>query len=118
MAYFAELDGNNIVINVHRVHSDALDSNDEENSGIAFLTEWSGKPFKGKKCAYDGSIRKNYPGVGFFYDEQKDAFIAPKPFDSWTLNPNTCLWEPPVPRPIDDKIYNWDEVNSRWELIE
>ena len=54
-------------------------------------------------------LRKNFAGIGFTYDETKDAFIPPQQFSSWTLNDTTCLWEPPMPRPSDGKTYRWDE---------
>jgi hypothetical protein len=60
-------------------------------------------------------LRKNYAGIGFTYDAQKDAFIPPKPYDSWVLNEDTCLWEPPIPRPADQKIYDWDESSLSWK---
>ena len=59
-------------------------------------------------------LRKNYAGIGFTYDVEKDAFIPPKPFASWTLNNDTCLWESPTPMPTDGKRYNWDEAQQQW----
>lgn len=59
-------------------------------------------------------LRKNFAGTGFTYDKQRDAFIPPKPFASWTLNEETCLWEAPTPRPVDGKIYGWDEATLSW----
>lgn len=59
-------------------------------------------------------LRKNYAGIGFTYDRERDAFIPPKPFDSWTLNEDTCLWEAPVAYPADGGAYSWDEVGSNW----
>jgi hypothetical protein len=59
-------------------------------------------------------LRKNYAGIGFTYDAEKDAFIPPKPFASWTLNNDTCLWESPTPMPTDGKRYNWDEAQQQW----
>lgn len=59
-------------------------------------------------------LRKNYAGIGFTYDRTKDAFIPPKPFNSWLLNETTCLWEAPTPMPQDDKVYNWDEATTSW----
>jgi hypothetical protein len=59
-------------------------------------------------------LRKNYAGVGFTYDSTKDAFIPPKPFASWTLNNDTCLWSAPIPMPTDDKNYSWDESTTSW----
>ena len=59
-------------------------------------------------------LRKNYAGIGFTYDPVRDAFIPPKPYDSWTLNEDTCLWDPPVPYPNDGKRYDWDETAKNW----
>jgi hypothetical protein len=59
-------------------------------------------------------LRKNYAGIGFAYDAQRDAFIPPSPFPSWTLNEDTCLWDAPTPRPDDGKIYIWDEPTTSW----
>jgi len=59
-------------------------------------------------------LRKNYAGIGFSYDVEKDAFIPPKPFASWILNNDTCLWESPTPMPTDGGIYNWDEAQQQW----
>jgi hypothetical protein len=59
-------------------------------------------------------LRKNYAGVGFTYDREKDAFIPPKPYASWVLNEETCLWESPIPYPTDGKIYRWDESTTSW----
>lgn len=59
-------------------------------------------------------LRKNYAGIGFAYNREKDAFIPPKPYQSWVLNEETCLWNPPVPHPNDGKVYNWDEATTSW----
>jgi len=59
-------------------------------------------------------LRKNYAGIGFTYDSVKDAFIPPKPYESWTLNDTTCLWEAPTPYPTDDKLYKWNEATTSW----
>ena len=64
------------------------------------------------------SLRKNYAGIGYSYDTTKDAFIPPKPFNSWTLNEDTCLWDAPVPYPSDGKMYKWNEEIVNWEVIE
>lgn len=64
------------------------------------------------------ALRKNYAGVGFTYDRELDAFIPPQPYSSWTLNEETCLWEPPVQYPDDDNRYEWNEENQSWDLIE
>ena len=66
------------------------------------------------QTSYTGSIRKNYAGVGYTYDKTKDAFIAPKQFDSWVLNSQTCQWEAPTPKPTGGKAYIWDEVTKSW----
>jgi hypothetical protein len=60
------------------------------------------------------ALRKNYAGIGYTFDEERDAFIPPKPFDSWILNEDTCLWQPPTPYPADGGMYEWDEVNGDW----
>jgi hypothetical protein len=63
------------------------------------------------------AFRKNYAGVGYTYDETRDAFIPPKPFDSWTLNETSCLWEAPVAMPDDGQQYTWNEETTSWDLI-
>ena len=64
------------------------------------------------------SFRKNYAGIGYTYDYTRDAFIPPKPFDSWTLNSNTCLWEAPVAYPDDGQQYAWNEETQQWDLVD
>jgi hypothetical protein len=117
MAHFAKLDENNIVLQVNVVSNNALDTSNEEASGIAFLTEWSGGYSNWKQTSYNGTFRKNFCGIGWHYDSTRDAFIPPKPFDSWTLNETTCLWESPVPYPTDDIMYQWDESIINWKSI-
>jgi hypothetical protein len=118
MAHFAKLDDNNIVIDVNVVNNDALDASNEEESGIAFLTEWSGGYSNWKQTSYNGTFRKNYCGVGFTYDIERDAFIAPKPYESWTLNEETCQWEAPEPYPDDENVYIWNEDSLSWQLAD
>ena len=65
----------------------------------------------------DGSIRKNYAGIGFSYDSTRDAFIPPQPYPSWTLNEDTCLWECPVAYPDDGNMYNWNEIDQQWDEV-
>jgi len=115
MAHFAKLDDNNIVLAVHVVNNDVITVNgvESEQIGIDFLTDLHGHS-NWKQTSYNGSIRKNYAGIGFYFDESKDAFIPPQPYPSWTLNETTCYWEPPVARPIDDKKYAWFEPNEQW----
>ncbi len=92
MAHFAKLDENNIVLEVHVVNNDALDASNEEASGIAFLTEWSGGYSNWKQTSYNQSFRKNYCGPGFIYDPVRDAFIPPKCHEEAVLDEATCLW--------------------------
>ena len=66
------------------------------------------------ETSYNGTIRKNYAGVGYTYDSVRDAFIPPQPYASWTLNEDTCLWDSPVPYPTDDLMYSWDEPTTSW----
>lgn len=94
MAHFAKLDENNIVLEVNVVNNAELDPANEEASGIAWLTNWSGGYANWKQTSYNKSIRKNYAGIGYTYDEARDAFIPPMPEgEGWTLNEETCLWE-------------------------
>ena len=65
----------------------------------------------------DGSIRKNYAGIGFSYDSTRDAFIPPQPYPSWTLKEDTCLWEAPIPYPDDGNMYEWNETNQEWDEV-
>ena len=117
MAHFAKLDENNIVLEVNVVNNEVLTEN-EEASGIAFLTEWSGGYTNWKQTSYNGNTRKNFAGIGYFYDSTRDAFIAPKPFNSWILNEDTCHWESPVAYPEGEGIYNWNESTLSWDLVE
>jgi len=116
MATFAKLGLNNKVIEVLSVHNnELLDANgvEQEVNGIDFLTKLTGYPVW-KQTSYNNNIRKNYAGIGFTYDEDRDAFIAPKPYPSWTLNEDTCLWEAPVTHPDDGLMYTWDEETLTW----
>lgn len=70
------------------------------------------------QTSYNSNIRKNFAGKGYTYDLTKDAFIAPKPFNSWTLNESTCRWEAPVSFPTDEKNYEWDESTTNWKEVE
>ena len=71
-----------------------------------------------KRTSYNGNIRKNYAGIGYRYDEDLDAFIPPKPFDSWTLNEDTCQWEAPVSHPNDGELYTWNEEAQSWDQLD
>jgi hypothetical protein len=121
MAHFAKLDKDNVVTEVHVVNNIemlAADGSESEVMGIAFLIRWSGGYSNWKQTSYNGKIRKNYAGVGYKYDAQRDAFIPPQPFPSWTLNEDTCLWDAPAPYPTDDQRYKWDEATTSWVVID
>ena len=119
MAHFAKLDKNNNVLAVHVVNNDVItvDGVESEQAGIDFLTDLHGHTLW-KQTSYNGTIRKNYAGIGYTYDAGRDAFIAPQPYGSWTLNETTCQWESPVPYPTVDpenlKFYGWFEPNQEW----
>ena len=129
MASFAKLNSENIVITVESVVNEVLkDSNgiEQENIGIDFLKSLYGQDTNWRQTSYNthggihslGGIpfRKNHAGIGMTYDQTRDAFIPPKPFNSWILNENTCLWDAPVARPNDNNIYSWNEENQNWTL--
>jgi hypothetical protein len=118
MAHYAFLDANNIVTEVIVGKNEGEDNVDWE--------QWYGE-FRGQVCkrtSYNtvGGIhnnggtpfRKNYAGIGYAYDSQRDAFIPPKPYESWVLNEGSCLWEPPVAMPTDGQMYTWDEDTTSW----
>ncbi len=110
MAHFAKLNSENIVDQVVAVHNnDAPD----EAAGIAFLNNLFGKT-NWIQTSYNNRIRKNYAGIGYTYDSGRDAFIPPQPYPSWTMSEETCLWSAPIPMPIDDKGYRWDEATLSW----
>lgn len=117
MAHFAQLDENNVVTQVIVVNNNELlvDGVESEDKGILFCQSLFGGNWK--QTSYNGTIRKNYAGIGYTYDGTKDAFIPPKPFDSWLLNQNTFLWEPPIPYPSDKKVYKWNEETLSWDEL-
>tara|TARA_R110000822_G_scaffold41274_1_gene112183 strand:- start:500 stop:871 length:372 start_codon:yes stop_codon:yes gene_type:complete len=116
MAHFAQLDNNNIVMQVIVVHNNELLENgiEIEEKGIDFCKSLFGSDTYWKQTSYNGNFRKNYAGIGFSYDFQRDAFIPPQPFPSWTLDENTYHWQSPIPYPDDGKIYYWDESQQTW----
>jgi hypothetical protein len=85
---------------------------EKEYIGAAFCERLLGGDWK--QTSYNGNIRKNYAGIGYTFDEVRDAFIAPQPYPSWVLNEQTCQWESPTPMPTDDKRYQWDEASLAW----
>ena len=130
MASFAKIGLNNKVIEVLSVVNEVLhDSNgiEQESIGIDFLTKLTGYPVW-KQTSYNtvagvhtkGGIpfRKNHAGIGYTYDEDRDAFIPKKPFNSFVLNENTCLWKAPVAYPKDDNRYTWNESTLTWDIVE
>jgi hypothetical protein len=115
MAHFAKLGVGNIVEQVVVVSNDIATT---EQAGVDFLNNLYKTRDVWKQTSYNNNIRKNYAGIGFKYDQTRDAFIAPKPFNSWILNEDTCQWEAPVAKPDDDQDYKWNETIKNWELVE
>lgn len=115
MAHFAKLGKGNIIETVEVVSNDIALT---EQAGVEFLNNLYNSRDVWKQTSYNGNIRKNFAGIGYTYDQTRDAFIPPKPFNSWTLNETTCRWEAPVAKPDDDNRYTWNETNQTWDLIE
>ena len=121
MAHYSFLDNNNIVTEVIVGKNEGEDNTDWEVHYGNFRNQVC------KRTSYNTSggihssggipYRKNYAGIGYIYDEQRDAFIAPSPFSSWILNEDTCLWNPPVPYPTDGERYLWNEEDLQWSLL-
>ncbi len=113
MAHYAFLDNNNIVTEV------ITGIDETELIEGKHPEDWYGE-FRGQVCkrtSYNGNYRKNYAGVGYRYDEELDAFIAPQPFPSWVLDED-CKWQAPIPYPTDNLIYKWDEAQGDWVAVE
>tara|TARA_R110002110_G_scaffold171451_1_gene373898 strand:+ start:85 stop:474 length:390 start_codon:yes stop_codon:yes gene_type:complete len=129
MASFAKIGLNNKVIEVQSVVNEVLhDSNgvEQESIGIDFLNKltgwsiWKQTSYNTHGGVHDNGgtpFRKNHAGIGYTYDEDRDAFIPPKPYTSWTLNEETCLWEAPSAKPNDGNSYIWNEENQTWDQI-
>jgi hypothetical protein len=123
MASFAKIGLNSKVIEVVSVNNEVLkDSNgvEQEVIGIDFLTKLTGWAIW-KQTSYNNNFRKHHAGIGYTYDEDRDAFIPKKPYNSWILNEQTCNWESPIPIPSDasiNKRYIWNENIKNWELVE
>jgi len=121
MAHFAEIDENGIVLRVLVV------DNAQESNGQDFLANTLGLGGTWVKTSYNTvggvhtnggtPLRKNYAGIGYTYDSDRDAFIPPKPFASWTLDEDSCLWEAPVAYPTDGSMYTWNEETTSWDLV-
>jgi hypothetical protein len=94
-----------------------MDGQENETKGVLFCKSLYGEETRWKQTSYNGSFRKNYAGPSYTYDEQRDAFIPPKPYPSWVLDENTCQWGSPTPMPTDDKLYTWNEESTSWVEI-
>jgi len=122
MAHFAQIDENNIVVQVIVINNEILldtDNNESEVKGIDFCESLYGHR-NWLQTSYNGNMRYNYAGIGYTFDEDNDAFYAPQPFASWLLDEN-FIWQAPVPYPEDaseDKVYEWDEDNLTWKVVE
>ena len=124
MATFAKIGSGNIVEQVVAVSNEVATT---EQAGVEFLQNLYNNKATWKQTSYntyggvhslDGTpFRKNFAGVGYTYDETKNAFISPKPFNSWSLNETTCLWEAPVAYPDDNKEYEWNEDTTSWSEV-
>jgi hypothetical protein len=121
MAHYAFIDENNLV-------TDVIVGKEEGEDGIDWESRYA--EFRGQVCkrtsynTYGGvhfkggtPFRKNYAGIGFTYDAERDAFIPPKPFASWVLNEDTCLWDAPTPMPNDGQAYAWNEGEQSWDVV-
>jgi hypothetical protein len=113
MAHYAFLDENNLVTDVivGIDETEMIEGKDPET----WYSEFRGQVCK--RTSYNANIRKNYAGIGFTYDEGRDAFIAPKPFESWLLDEDTCQWTAPVPYPEGELMHEWDEDSLDWKPI-
>jgi hypothetical protein len=127
MAHFAKLGVGNIVEQVIVVSNDIATI---EQAGVDFINKLYNTRDVWKQTSYNNNFRKNFAGIGYGYDQQRDAFIAPKPFNSWVLNEDTCKWESPIPYPItntqnkinefgnpQNDLYRWNETNLTWDLV-
>jgi hypothetical protein len=117
MAHFCRLENNVVTQVIVVANQDILDENGQESEqkGIDFCSNLLGGTWK--QTSYNGNIRKNYAGVGYTYDEGRDAFIPPKPFNSWLLDETTAQWKASVDYPTDDKRYTWDEDTTSWKEL-
>jgi len=114
MAHFAKLGIGNKVLSVEIVHDSIAIT---EQAGVDFLNNLYKTNDVWKQTYVDKSLRKNFASINYTYDQIIDAFISPRPFESWLLNETTCQWEAPVAKPDDEQIYQWNETNQQWEII-
>jgi hypothetical protein len=123
MAYFAKLGTGNIVEKIISINNAVItDANgvEQEKLGLDFINKLYNTRDVWKQTSYNNNIRKNYAGIGYSYDQTRDAFISPKPYNSWILNEQTCNWEAPVTKPTtvlkDNQYYSWNESIINWEI--
>ena len=114
--------GHYAFINNNKIVTEVIVGRDE-NEVVDGISDWETYygDFRGQVCvrtSYNGNIRKNYAGIGFSYDAERDAFISPKPYPSWVLDEETCQWEAPVPYPDDGLMYSWNEELTDWEATD
>lgn len=119
MSHFAKLDENNnvIFVTVGRQEDDGKENELSARTGDVYK-QTSYNTRGGVHLLGGTPLRKNYAGIGYTYDPARDAFIPPKPFDSWVLNEDTCLWGAPTPYPMDGGFYTWDEPTQTWTPVE
>lgn len=115
MSHYAQLDENNIVTQVLVIEQDVIDTGlfGDPNSFV----QTSYNTYGGEHRLGGTPLRKNYAGIGYTYDKTRDAFYAPQPYPSWTLNEDTCIWESPIAYPNDGKLYQWDEATTSWVAL-
>ena len=134
MAYFAKLGTGNIIEQVISINNAVITDNngiEQEKLGVDFINKLYNTKDVWKQTSYNNNIRKNFAGIGFQYDQQRDAFIPKKPFDSWILNESTCRWQSSIPYPItntknkinefgnpENDLYRWNEQTLSWDLVE
>jgi hypothetical protein len=123
MTHFAKINENNIVTQVLVIDQETINTGHFGDPSLFVQTSYNtkGGVHYGPDGQPDGGValRKNYAGIGYVYDPQRDAFYVTQPFPSWTLNEDTCYWEAPIPMPTDGKIYQWNEPTMSWaEIIE
>lgn len=119
MAHFAKLDETNTVTEIIVLNNDVVENlpfPESEPVGVSFCQNLFGGNWK--QTSYNRSFRKNYASINGVYDADLDAFIPPKPYPSWLLDTNTCLWSPPIPYPDDGKLYRWDEPSLSWVVTD
>lgn len=114
MAHFAQIENGVVtqVIVVGNADTANAEGVEKEHIGAAFCERLLGGDWK--QTSYSGKTRKNYAGIGYTFDAARDAFIAPQPYPSWSLNEQNCRWESPTPIPTDGKMYAWDEATLNW----